>query len=69
MILLRAWVSANTEGSYKRSAVLGMAIGWFVLFFLAPNSGLSYGFTKTGEISTELLRLTWYVIFHFRSTT
>ncbi|KAI5118029.1 hypothetical protein M0805_004894 [Coniferiporia weirii] len=23
-----AWVSANTEGSYKRSAVLGMAIGW-----------------------------------------
>ena len=24
----RAWVSANVEGSYKRSAVLGMAIGW-----------------------------------------
>lgn len=23
-------MSANTEGSYKRSAVLGMAIGWFV---------------------------------------
>jgi len=23
-----AWVSANTEGSYKRSAVLGLAIGW-----------------------------------------
>ena len=23
-----AWVSANVEGSYKRSAVLGMAIGW-----------------------------------------
>ncbi|OJT10069.1 hypothetical protein TRAPUB_13425 [Trametes pubescens] len=23
-----AWVSSNVEGSYKRSAVLGMAIGW-----------------------------------------
>ena len=23
-----AWVSSNVEGSYKRSATLGMAIGW-----------------------------------------
>ncbi|THH06942.1 hypothetical protein EW145_g3739 [Phellinidium pouzarii] len=28
VLLTSAWVSANTEGSYKRSAVLGMAIGW-----------------------------------------
>ena len=26
--ILSAWVSSNVEGSYKRSAVLGMAIGW-----------------------------------------
>ena len=24
----RAWVASNTEGSYKRSAVLGLVIGW-----------------------------------------
>lgn len=23
-----AWLSSNIEGSYKRSATLGMAIGW-----------------------------------------
>ena len=23
-----AWVAGNVEGSYKRSATLGMAIGW-----------------------------------------
>ncbi|KLO13925.1 MFS general substrate transporter [Schizopora paradoxa] len=27
-LIRAAWVSANTEGSYKRSAVLGLAIGW-----------------------------------------
>ncbi|KAH9944122.1 MFS general substrate transporter [Epithele typhae] len=27
-LAISAWVSANVEGSYKRSAVLGMAIGW-----------------------------------------
>ena len=29
MSYVSAWVSANTEGSYKRSAVLGLAIGWY----------------------------------------
>lgn len=30
MLADRAWVSSNTEGSYKRSAVLGILIGWLV---------------------------------------
>ena len=31
-VSLRAWVSSNVEGSYKRGAVLALAIGLFVEF-------------------------------------
>lgn len=52
MSYVSAWVSANTEGSYKRSAVLGLAIGWYgyYLKFIYFITFLIFIFLISGEI-------------------